>query len=456
MSSRSAATARYRVVLADVVPRDGRQDAAQVAEEELQVRDRRLLLPALGAPHLAHGVAAYRAEHRAVPLGVAPPQVGVQQVADDVVGGHAVAAERHHRQVRQPPEELVGVLLLAQHVAQQALRGRPRHGRHLERAAVGRGGHPGHEPAEQPRPQVGRQPREVDVGVAEQDVGRQREGQRVSVRDGQRRRAAGLGDAPSCEVALRVVRGQVAQRDDPQQARPAGIRAPARAWRVPARDHGEGRGREAGQEPVTHPAVDGGEALVAVDEKHQPLPGGQGDRAVAGGHVEHPPDGLEHALRGTRHVVAVEAHDARPGVAGPGGELVEEAALAHAPRAVHEQDPDVGVVGVEGVHEEVELSGSPHEVAVSQSLQFLTEGLRRGVDPPGHAPIVAPARPARRSHDRGHRVDRGQPPGQASTRRSRVTSARVRQPVRAIVRSSSATMLRSTSDTPSAPARARP
>ena len=117
------------------VPVDRRQAAGKMAEQVLGVGDGALLLLPLGRLQAAADVAADRAEHPLVALGVAPAQVGLQGVAGQVVREQTLRSGLHEGQLPQPGEQLVRVLQL-EHLPQQGLGGHPGQRAHLQGTAM--------------------------------------------------------------------------------------------------------------------------------------------------------------------------------------------------------------------------------------------------------------------------------------------------------------------------------
>ena len=176
-----ARAGRFGIVQPPHVPVDRRQDAPQVAEQELQLEDGALLFSPAGGSHGGVDVAAHPVEEVLVARGVAPAQVGVEHVASEIVRQQAIRSGLDEGQVAQPGEQLVRILEL-ERVPQERLGGHPGQRAHLEGAALPADGddvdEPPHERADEIRRRVqGRLP------AADDHVGEQGEAQRMTVGD---------------------------------------------------------------------------------------------------------------------------------------------------------------------------------------------------------------------------------------------------------------------------------
>ncbi len=195
--------------------------------------------------HPLHEVAADRAVHGLVTLRVAPAEVAVEGVADDVVGAHTEGPRLHARQLPEPGEEFGGVLVGERH-AQQLLGGVGDMAAHLQGPAVGGCGrsadHMGQQAVDdraQRRPK-----RLVRRGVV---VGRglrdQAQGERMARGEPEKGRVqCGVG-APRGEQRGRVGGPQLPYRYDLEDLAPRQVRLPERVRCVPSGDDDQGARR---------------------------------------------------------------------------------------------------------------------------------------------------------------------------------------------------------------------
>jgi hypothetical protein len=335
-----------------------------------------------------------------VPLRVTPVQVVVEDVAREVVREQPLGAHGHEREVPQPGEAVRGAVG-ADDVAQHRLGGLPHVREHLEGLAVRRVRHVGDEALQQRGHEVGDLVRgEVvrdvaglagSAGALGEDVGDQRERQRVAVGEPQRGGGRGVRDPAGPQVRGDVVRVEVAQGDLAQLLLPAGVGAPGVGRRQPAAEDDDRPGRHRRQDLGAEAVVERGEQLGGVEEHHP----------VRSGGLVH---GLGQALRGEVERADVEQHRCPAGGQRLTGEAAEERGLADAAGAVQPEHAERRVRG-ERLPEQLDLRGPAHERAGSGRGEPVSQ---RG----GHLPRVDPrqapvagrqARAGRRPHLREHR-----------------------------------------------------
>ena len=214
---------------------------------------------------------------RVVPA-VAPAQVGVEDVAGEVVREQPLRALLDEAEPAQPREQLAGVVP-AERDPEQLL------GRHagvragLERRAMAAAGDVGDEPRQQLADDVRRggelRRRALPLG---EDVDQQRERERVPVRELEHAVVQVVADARGGEQGARVGRREVAQRQRAQELTPARILAPAAPGRLAPGDHHERVLAQAGDEPLADPRIEAGRGLVGVEQQH--AASGRGERGL--------------------------------------------------------------------------------------------------------------------------------------------------------------------------------
>ena len=380
------------IVLAPHLPGHGGDDAAQVAEEELQVGDRALLCPPLLASHEVERVGPHGSEDAPVAVRVAPPQVGVEEVAHEVMGAHPVGSDLGDREPGQPAEESVRVRGVVEDLTEQAFGRHPRDRRDLEGPLVRRRRHRGDEPPQQTPQDVGGHRGEVRVRVPCEDVDDERHRQGMAVGELEDFAVSVRRHSATLEIGAGVLGVEVAQRDDAEHLGPGGVGAPLRGSGQPAREHRDRRRREPRQEACAEPLVERSQMLVSVDEEHDAPTRPGSDRATVVGDHQRLGTRAEDALRSGAHLPAVDAHDARLRAGGDRRILIQQRALAHPSGSVEEEDPSEWAVLVEGLPEEVELGHATDEVAPPECLEPFPESLRRVTTRPGHHLIVADQR----------------------------------------------------------------
>ncbi len=276
------------------------------------------------------------------------------------------------------------------------------------------------------------------------------------MRHGERCPPTVRGDPTPVEVGTGVIRVQVAQGDHPQQPGPCRVRAPLRGRGKPARDHGDRRGGQARQKPVAHPLVEMGEDLVAVQEQDQPLVGRQGDGFITVRHV-HTTRAASSTLSGPATSRPSRRTTCAPASPAEEAYSSRSALLPTPPGPCTNRTRKSGSFASSAAAKTSSSAARPTKCLRRRAASTPPSVSREGSPRPVMSSIVsACGASVTRPRRPGGRYGRGSVPVGTSTRRSRVTSARVRHPVRAMVRSSSARMLRSTSATPSSPASARP
>ena len=236
-----------------------------------------LLLGAVARLDAPHGVVVDALVLGGVGLRIAPAQVGREHVAREVVRRQAADALLDERQRAQPREQLCRLLGL-EHRAQQLLGRDARLRADLERAAVLLARHGLDEQRDERAHHVGRvgepEPQHV-VGRAclgrplRDDVGEQRERERMAVRDVGDVLGEALRQARTREVRADVGEAEVAQRHDAHELAPCGIRRPRRGGRAAAGDHDERVGRQLGQEPLAQPGLERRGLLERVEQQHE-------------------------------------------------------------------------------------------------------------------------------------------------------------------------------------------
>jgi hypothetical protein len=321
-------------------PVERRPHDGAVAVQVEQVEEGPLALQAAGLPEVADDEAADPAVQLQVAVGVAPAQVGVQDLAGQVVGEQPVGALLDEREPPQPAEQLVGVAGV-QGRGQQRLAGHPDVGAGLQGLAVAGAGQALHEPLQQGpdhvRPPLGGEGRRVAAGG--RDVGHQRQGQGVAVGERQGGRVLGGRDAAGAEVGPALGRAQVAQRHHPGQVPPAGVGQPAGGRRVAPGQHDQVPGGQLGQQRLPQPGVQRGQGLVGVDQQHAAGAQGQGlQRRGVRGLAQGPAQGGQEARRRRVEVAPVQPHRRDPGVGGQPGELAQQDGLADPAGAVDVQE----------------------------------------------------------------------------------------------------------------------
>jgi hypothetical protein len=243
----------------------------QVAE----IGERAMLFDTPCLAQAADDGAADPAVHLPVALRVAPAEVGVQHLARQIMGEESLRPLLDKGEPAHPGENVVRLRRL-QHGGEGLFTGDPRVGAGLQRQAVSRTGDLLQEALEQRAHQIRRQLRTERDGsaVLRQYVGNERQGQRVAMCEGQGGRMLVGGNSSRAEVGAAFVRPQVAERENPYQILPTGVRAPGRGGWVSSRDDDNVALGELGQKRLAQPAVQRRERLVGVDDQHAArLPG---------------------------------------------------------------------------------------------------------------------------------------------------------------------------------------
>ena len=244
-----AVAGRLGIVMAPRVPVDWRQDAREVAEEELEIERRALLCSPPRRPHAGVHVTADATEQALVALGVAPAQVGVERVAGEVVREHAVRARLDEGQIAQPREHVVRVVE-GDGVPDQRFGGHARESACLEGTTALIGRDQIDEPSQQRGDEVGRQRVDLGLPATRGDVGEQGQPERVTVTHLGEPLVRGGVDAARAQVAPALLRTQVAERHHSEKAAPRGVAPPACGRQVAARDDRESVSGSAGSSVV--------------------------------------------------------------------------------------------------------------------------------------------------------------------------------------------------------------
>ena len=327
------------------------------AVEEDQVRDGALVPAAGRRADPRHDVAADAAVQRLVERGVAPAQVGVDDVAREIVREHALRAALHERARAQPREQLARVLV-PERGAQQVLRRHAGARGDLQRLPVALARHAGDEALQQ-RPHDVRSRGELGLARAlRQHLGEQPQRERMAVGDADEAFPHLLRDPGAREQLARLLRAQVAHRDDAQELAPAGVAPPCLARRLAAGDHDERRRGEIGHEALAQPVLQRGRGLEGVEQEHDPPARGEraGDRRRAG-HAERGREGrLESRPATARARAGRAARGASPAASAvrPRGTRLEQRRLAHAAGAVDEQHAERRLLGLERPPEQLD------------------------------------------------------------------------------------------------------
>ena len=304
-----AVAGRLGIVMAPRVPVDRRQDARQVAEEELEIECRALLCSPARRLQAGVDVTADATEEALVALGVAPAQIGVERVAGEVVREHAVRARIDEGKVAQPCEHVMGIVE-GDGVPDQRFGGHARKSARLEGATALIGRDQIDESSQQRGDEVGRQRVDLGLPATRRDVGEQGQPERVAVAHLGETLVRGWVDAARAQVAPALLRTQVAERHHSEEAAPRGVAPPARGRQVAARDDRESVSGQRRQQRRADPAVQIAQAVVSVDHQDEPR-AGRRRRPVQGRRTERGAKNLVHLAGRRRQLAAVEPHDAR-------------------------------------------------------------------------------------------------------------------------------------------------
>ncbi len=312
---------------------------------------------------------------RAPSCAVALEQIALEQRSHQIVGHEAVRASLHERQRSHPVVQ--GRCVVPQHGTEAVLVGDTQHGAHVEGLSMTSGREVVQEPIEQRRDDVGPELGD-DAGLLAGDLGQEREGERVTMRDamdGLLRRAVRHSPLPQQLSGVRVVEG--AEADGVQDPRPRRIRAPRLGGRISPGEHHERLTRELRQQPRAKPRLEARELLERV-HPHEP-PRLRGELHLAVGADARPRrvcQRLGHRVRPGLEIPGVEAQHP-PVSADRGAEVPRERALPDPPRPVEEHHRRRSAV--EERVEARELLRPPREA----DPPVLTEALSQGV---GHWP----------------------------------------------------------------------
>ena len=304
-----------------------------------------------------------RAVQRPVGLRVALGELGVDQVAHEVVQVQAGAGVPDERPGREPRPHLRGPL--AHRLGEQVLGGAVGVRARGEAGAVRGVGHVADEHVAELGHEVGPLVEPARRAALRRRLGEQHERERVAPTK-LRQPRAGRGGGAEAAHQVRALGGvQRGERAGAQEPPPARVGRPRRIRWLPTGQYRDGARGQRRQQLAAEPAVERGEQLVGVDEQHR------------AGVVGHGRDGRRHGGDRPGHVAAVEA-DHRPAAGHrPPAHLVEQRGLADAARAVDEQHPGGGVA-VQGGTERRQLGGPAHEAEPAG----VVEGARQGVAHP--------------------------------------------------------------------------
>ena len=209
------------------LPVDRRQDARQIAEDELHVEDALQPLIAIRGQQMVLEVGLDPPEDELVAVGVAPAKIPIDHVAGEIVREQPVRTGLDEGEVAEPVEQLAHIGSVERR-PQQGFGGDPGQGAGLQRLPLLEVGHRAEEPLNQGRHQVGRVDGQVDAAVPDDLVGQQRQAERMAVAGLQQTPVHGLGHAAAAKVLPTFLRGQVAQAMTRSSSRHAGsARQPA-------------------------------------------------------------------------------------------------------------------------------------------------------------------------------------------------------------------------------------
>ena len=225
-----------------------------------------------------------------------------------------------------------------------------------------------------------------------QHLGEQPQRERMAVGDADEAVAHLLRDPGAREQLARLLRPQVAHRDDAQELAPAGVAPPRLARRLAAGDHDERRRGQPGHEALAQPVLQRGRGLEGVEQEHDPPARGEraGHRRRAG-HAECFREGRLESGRRRLVPAQVEPHGREPRGLGGAAERVEQRRLAHAAGAVDEQHAERRLLGLERPPEQLDLRRAADEPAPAGTAQPVRHGAR-GRGDLDHQPTLAPRR----------------------------------------------------------------
>ena len=369
---------RLGILLAPGAPVDRRHDAGKAAEHVLGIRDRALLLVAPRGPQASVDVAADPAEHQPVAVGVAPAQIGFQGVARQIVREHTRGPRLHEGQPAQPGEQLVRVVE-PEDLPQQRLGGHPGDRAHLQGAAMRLTGDDLDELSQQGSHQIRGQRVGCRLAAANDDVGQQRQPQRVAMRLLDQLVVTGRVDATRGQVRPTVLRAQIAQGHDPQQLPPGRIGAPAPDPVLPVRRSPPARwpadAAAVGCVP-SHPAVPAAHRCRA-----EPPPGHRRTAPAMApspsGTVQHLAQRLEHGRRRRVEIATVKSNHDCTGVGREPSTNVQQPRLADAWWPVDVKHPKWRFGRVQRDLEQLHLRAAADESSLPARRQQVAERATR-------------------------------------------------------------------------------
>lgn len=160
--------------------------------------------------------------------------------------------------------------------------------------------------------------------------------------------------------------------------------SPGRWRRQAARDHRERRRREPWQQALAEPLVHGAQPLVAVHQQDHSLAKRRKDLTAVSGYLQNVCKMSQKGVRSACQISAVDSDHGDARITSDRRVLIEQRALAHPARAIHEQHPQPRISLVERRPKEAQFSHATDELLASTSLKPSAQGSRRVTILPGH------------------------------------------------------------------------
>ena len=354
---------RVRVAGAEPLPFDVRPQVHVVALRVDHIEPHAQLLQALRS---LESTVEMRQEALGDPiggLGIAPAEVHVDDIPREVVRKQPVGTAFDERQMSQPFEQVVHVVLAERCREERFGQGARGHAG-VQRQAMLAARHLLDELLDQQTHDLGFrvEPRRSQPVASCQHIGREREGERVPAGERQRFLMLLDGHTASCQVRPALVGAEVAQGMDTCQRAPVQVRAPGGLGFVASRDDDQTAGRELREHRVAEPLVDRRQPLVGVDEQHAASrPPFEHRTQVAVGGAEGLAQGDEESQRRGFDVAAIDAHHVAAGLVGHPRVLVEERRLSNPAGSRDVQRHEGRVAGLQRRPEDRDLLLAPDE-----------------------------------------------------------------------------------------------